>query len=279
MTRKRPRFERVLIVGCGNMGGAMLEGWLAGGMAAQRFAVLDPGRDAAPPGVRLFGSIDEAGAGFDTVLLGFKPQQLADLAPGLGGTAGPGVTIASILAGVELAALAQVFPEAGARVRVMPNLAAALGMSPIALAADGLDPDGRAALEAFMAPLGQPEWVAEEAFDLVTALAGSGPGFLYRFTGALGDAAVSLGLPPAQAERLAVATVEGAAALASRSGQPPGQLADRVASPGGVTRAGLDVLDDEQALTRLLCETLRAARDRSGAMAAERRVELGAELG
>jgi len=182
-----------------------------------------------------------------------------------------GVTILSLLAGVELATLAERFPSAAAHVRVMPNLAVALGKAPIALVEQGLDEAGRAALVALMESLGTPEWVEEAQFDLVTALAGSGPAFVYRFIDALAQGATALGLPREQAQRLAVAMVEGAAALVAVSPDGPGELARRVASPGGTTQKGLDVLDADQALVKLLAETLRAARDRGAELAAEAR--------
>ena len=106
---------------------------------------------------------------------------------------------------------------------------------------------------------------------LVTALAGSGPAFVYRVIDALATGATALGLPRDQADRLALSMVEGAAALAAQSGVSPGALADRVASPGGTTRAGMDVLDADARLVALMTDTLRAARDRSVAMADEAR--------
>jgi pyrroline-5-carboxylate reductase len=200
-----------------------------------------------------------------------KPQNLGDIAPALEPLAGEGSAVLSLLAGVELETLAARFPRAGGVVRIMPNLAVALGKAPIALAADGLGEDARAALAALLAPLGDAQWVAEDKFDLVTALAGSGPAFVYRFIDALSAGAIRLGLAEEQARALALAMVEGAAALAARSEHAPGQLAEMVASKGGVTRRGLDVLDEGEALTRLVTETLRAARDRSAEMAREAR--------
>src|SRR5690606_12577543 len=130
---------------------------------------------------------------------------------------GPETVLLSILAGVELAVLAERFPRAGGLVRLMPNLAAALGNSPIGVAGRGLDPARRDAIMALLAPLGAPEWVEEGEFDLVTALAGSGPAFVYRFIDALSAAATELGLDEAKSRRLALAMVDGAAALAAAS--------------------------------------------------------------
>lgn len=257
-----------LIIGCGNMGGAMLAGWLAAGEDPACFSVLDPALPEAPEGVTLYRNTAEAGgAGHDAVLLGFKPQQLGALGPGLQGLTGEGVTVCSLLAGITLDQLAEAFPAAKAHVRVMPNLAARIGKSPVILAERGLDHATREALFALFDTLGNAVWLADEAqFDLVTALAGSGPGFVYRFIDALAGAAIDLGLDQATADALALATVEGAAALAAASDDGPATLADRVASPGGMTREGLDVLDDGGALRRLLTATLRATAEKGAAL-------------
>lgn len=263
-------FNSILLVGCGNMAGAMLHGWLAGGLPPERFTVADPAGPALPAGVRMLTDIPADGR-FDVILLGVKPQLLARVAPHVEALAGPGTVVLSILAGVELVVLDQHFPRAKGLVRVMPNLAAALGKSPMAVAERGLDEPEREAAFALLAPLGTPEWVGEDEFDLVTALAGSGPAFVYRFIDALAAASAELGLPANKAQRLALAMVEGAASLAASSEHSPGELARRVASPGGVTQAGLDALDESDSLRRLVEKTLLAARDRSAEMAAEAR--------
>lgn len=263
-------FDSVLIVGCGNMAGAMLQGWLAAGFDPARFTVVDPADPELPPEVRSLPAMPE-GERFDAILLGVKPQLLGEVAPQVELVAGSDTVVISILAGAELEVLAKHFPRAGGILRVMPNLAAALGKSPMALAGSGLDEGARKAATQLLAPLGTPEWIAEEEFHLVTALAGSGPAFVYRFIDALAAAASDLGLATDQAGRLAVATVEGASALAAMSPHDPGELARRVASPGGTTQAGLDALDEGEALRKLLEKTLRAARDRSAEMAEEAR--------
>jgi len=258
--------DTLLMVGCGNMSGAMLEGWLAAGHDPARFIIVDPLRDVAPGGLPVLRELPAEGA-FGAVLLGFKPQNLAEASPAVAALVGPDTLVLSLLAGIELPVLRRHFPAAHGHVRVMPNLAVLLGKAPVALCAEGLDPALADAVTALMQPLGTPEWIGEDKFDLVTALAGSGPAFVYRFIDALGAAATRLGLPEDQARQMALAMVEGASALAAASPHDPGKLADMVASKGGVTRAGLDVLDNDGALIRLATDTLRAARDRSVEMA------------
>lgn len=259
-------FSSILMMGCGNMGGAMLAGWLAGGVEPSRFTVVDPFLPQAPQGVTLLRELPARQ--FDAVLIGVKPQMLHEVAGGVSACVGPDTTVFSILAGVELDTLSGLFPQARAIVRIMPNLAAAIGRSPMGLAGQGLDQAGQEAVTRLVAPLGVPEWLADEGlFDAVTALAGSGPAFLYRFIDAMARGAVALGLPEDQASRLALATVEGASLLAAASDASPGELADRVASPGGTTRAGLDVLDADDAILQLVGKTLRAAAERNAEMA------------
>jgi len=262
--------DTILIIGCGNMAGAMLDGWLAGGVDPARFTVVDPHAKDRRAGVRWLDALPTQDR-FDAVLLGVKPQALGEIAPRVAPLVGGETMVLSILAGVELAVLAKHFPKSSGWVRIMPNLAAALGKSPLALASQGLDIAAQEHVTALLDPLGTPEWFGEQDFNSVTALAGSGPAFVYRFIDALAQAGAELGLPADKAARLALAMVEGAAALASASPHDPGELARRVASPGGVTQAGLDALDEGEALARLIHRTLRAARDRSAEMAAQAR--------
>lgn len=257
----------LLMIGAGNMGGAMLSRWLEAGLAPQSVTVVSPSLRPLPAGVRAVSTVPDEASG--TVLLALKPQQLPvvrdqlmKLRPRL---------LVSILAGVEEATLAALCP-ARAIVRAMPNLPVAIGQGVTALFATTAEDTARAAATALMNPLGLVEWIGDEQlFDAVTAISGCGPAFTFRFVDALASAGAAVGLPADQAARLALATVRGSAELAAQEDTSPATLADRVASPGGSTRAGLNVLDRDEALVRLLTGTLRAARDRNAELAAAAR--------
>ncbi|MDN3646009.1 pyrroline-5-carboxylate reductase dimerization domain-containing protein [Pontixanthobacter aestiaquae] len=265
-------FDKILIVGFGTMTGAMVEGWLAAGSDPSRFEVYHPRTGEVAHGLKVHNKWPTGH--FDAVLLGVKPHMVDDVAEGLEPILGPDTVLISVLAGNELESYTLRFPRAAGIVRFMPNLAAALRKSPNALIAAGLSDEHRDAVTQLASDIGTAEWLGNEAhFDLVTALAGSGPGFVYRFTDALASGAASLGLPEDQAARLAVAMVEGAGALSAASEYSPKELAQRVASPGGMTQKGLDVLDKSGALNALMTETLRAARDRGAEMAEAARGE------
>lgn len=268
MAEKRGFSGSIWLIGCGNMAGAMLTRWLACGLEPAAVTVIRPSGVAPADGVRVLTAVPDEPAP-DVLLLGVKPQKLSEVAPAVADAVGPGTLLLSILAGAELATLAALFPRAGAIVRAMPNTPVALGRGVIGL--HGVrDPR----VEPLMAPLGHAEWIADERlFDVVAALAGCGPAFLFRFVDALAAAAADLGLPPDQAARLAVAMTDGAAGLAAGSNEAPAQLADRVASPGGMTRKGLDVLDEADALRDLIGRTLAAAVTRGREMAAEAKGE------
>lgn len=259
--------SQMLIVGCGNMGGAMLRGWLACGISPSHFTVVDPIAKDLPLGVRHVASTDTLEDVFGTVLLGIKPQMLGSLAPAIRARIAPDALVLSILAGAMTQDLAALFPDTRI-VRLMPNLSASLGLSPLGLFSAALPVPERDALNAFLAPLGTPVWIDDEAqMDAVTALAGSGPAFVYRFIDALAQGGVAAGLPAETSARLALATVAGAARLAAVSDESPAALAMRVTSPGGTTAAGLAVLDAGDGLRNLVEATLKAARDRGAQLA------------
>jgi pyrroline-5-carboxylate reductase len=265
------------LLGCGNMGGALLKGWLAQGLAAQDVLVIDPAMPQLPQGVqgeqvRVVAHVPMDAPPPDMLVLAIKPQQLASIAPLLAPHIDVATSLVSILAGVETASLRRIFPHVGEIVRVMPNLPASIGKGVSAIFTTDKDTAFRTRLGDMFSALGAVEWIEDEAlFDAVTALSGCGPGFVFRFIAELARAGAALGLPPEQAARLARATVEGTALMAASSAQSPDTLADAVASPGGSTRAGLNVLDEERALYRLLEATLSAAANRNNEMAQEAR--------
>jgi pyrroline-5-carboxylate reductase len=257
----------LLLIGCGNMGGAMLSRWLAAGLDPARVTVFSPSGREVPGRVRVVTGLAAAPTP-DTIMLAMKPYQLGSVTEAMAAAGFRPDLLVSILAGVELATLRDRF-AAGAIVRAMPNLPVAIGKGVVGLYGDEA---GRRSAEMLMRPLGVVEWIADEAlFDVVTALAGSGPGFTYRFIDALAAAGAALGLPSEQAARLATATVEGAGLLAAASSESSATLADKVASPRGSTREGLNVLDRDGALVDLLIRTLEAATRRNREMADEAR--------
>ncbi|MFC7498272.1 pyrroline-5-carboxylate reductase family protein [Enterovirga sp. GCM10030262] len=255
------------LIGCGNMAGAMLDGWLAAGLDPAQVTVIRPSGRQPAPGIRTVTVLpeDEVPA---LLMLGVKPQKLDEIAPGIAPVLERETILISILAGVELAALRSRFPGPRAIVKAMPNLPVGINKGVVELHTDTGDAKARADVEQLMSALGQALWFEDEAyFGLASNLTAAAPAFLYRFLDALAAASAELGLPPAQASRLAALMAEGAAALAATSDETPAQLARRVASPGGTTEAGLNVLDAEDGLRALILRTLEASRRRGQEMA------------
>ncbi|ALJ14338.1 pyrroline-5-carboxylate reductase [Sphingopyxis macrogoltabida] len=269
MTKTLGKFAgRMLLVGCGNMAGAMLDRWLAAGLDPAQVAIVDP--FAAPrEGIAHFASLADWSAADGTaewVMLGMKPQQLGEVAGDLAPVVQGDTHLLSILAGVSLADLAARFPAAKAQVRILPNLAARIGAGVSAVAS--LGEVDEAAVTALLKPLGTVVALADDStMDLVTAFTGSGPAFVFRLIESYAAAGERLGLSADDSLRLATATFGGATALLESSGEKPGALAAQVASKGGTTQAGLDVLDEGGQLVALMTNVLRAARDRGRELA------------
>lgn len=255
----------MLLFGCGNMGRSMLDGWLLSGCNPACFVVVDPYARNLPVGVLSIKNGGELKQRFSTMVLAIKPQLFVETASDIQRLLKPDALVLSILAGTRLTTLETALSERKI-VRVMPNLAAAIGKSSMGMfASASLD---KVSIEQLVRPLGTSYWLAsEDQMDAVTALAGSGPAFVYRFIDALAQAGGELGLDAATSLGLATSMVEGAALLAANSGENPEELARRVTSPGGTTAAGLSVLDDVDALKNLVMATLAAARDRGAELA------------
>jgi pyrroline-5-carboxylate reductase len=264
---------RLWMIGCGNMGSAMLRRWIDSGVvAAPDVTVVNRHDRALPDGVRQRRALPGAGEGAaDVVVLGVKPHQLAEVAAVHADRVRAAPLLVSMLAGVDPATLAAAFPGPVA-VQTMPNLPVEIGRGVVAIHAPSADAPARAAVDRLMAPLGLVEWFDDPAlFAAAGALSGTGPAFLFRFVDALAAGGRAIGLSDAAAQAIALATVDGAAAMAAASDRAPAALADAVASPGGMTRAGLNVLDEAQAFERLLERTLSAVAARGAEMAAAAR--------
>jgi pyrroline-5-carboxylate reductase len=250
----------IWLLGCGNMGGALLGRWLAEDMGP--VAVIDPAPRGLPPGVSA--DVTPPAGRPDVLVLAVKPQVWREAAAPVAAFCGPMTLVVSVMAGVTTADLAAVFPNS-AIVRAMPNTPATIGMGVTALFTTAGDL-AEGAAEALFGPAGTTLWLSDEAaFDAVTAVSGSGPAYVFAFIEALATAAVAAGLEPGLADRLARATVTGAAALATAESRlPAAMLRDRVTSPGGTTAAGLAVL--MPGLSPLLVDTVAAAAARSRAL-------------
>lgn len=262
---------RLWMIGCGNMAGAMLRRWIASGVVrAQDVHVVNRGDRDLPAGVVQARDLPEDGAP-DLVILGVKPQQLDEVAVRHAARVAAAPVVISMLAGVDAAMLRTRFPGPEPVV-VMPNLPVEIGQGVVAVHAPDVSDRARVRVDALMGPLGLVRWFDDaDAFEAAGALSGTGPAFLFRFIDALSAAGEMMGLARADAATVAMTTVSGAAQMAAASEQTPAALADAVASPGGMTRQGLNVLDADRALDTLLTRTLEAAIHRGRAMAAERR--------
>ena len=261
----------ILLAGAGRMGQAMLEGWLATGIAGRSLTVVDPFASddlkalCAAQDIGLNPPLDGR-APPDILVLAVKPQMLDAVAPALAPVVGPRTLLVSIIAGKTVGDLSARFPAARVLVRAMPNTPAAVGRGITGVASEGdITAAQRAAVDHLLRAVGQVEWLASEALiDAVTAVSGSGPAYVFYLTECLARAGEAAGLDAGLAARLARATVEGAGELMFR--QPdlsPAVLRQNVTSPGGTTAAALDVLAAPDGLDLLVKRTVAAAQRRA----------------
>ena len=260
---------RLLLVGAGKMGGAMLDRWLESGLDPARTAVLDPfldeSRAAALAGQGVTVHRNPPPETFDLLIIAVKPQSMAETLKIVAPLAAPDALVVSIAAGVRLATLAEAFGKDAAVVRVMPNTPAQVGKGmSVAVVAGSLAPEKRSAVEALLDVVGESAWVEDEALiDAVTAVSGSGPAYVFLLAECLAKAAVEAGLPPDLAARLARQTVVGGGALLEASPDSAAKLRENVTSPNGTTAAALAVLMEPDGLERLLVKAVEAAHKRS----------------
>lgn len=256
----------LILVGCGNMGFAMMSGWLAAS-DAPIVHVVEPNdtlrERARMAGAHAVRSADDLpkDAAPDLIFLAVKPQVMGDVAPQYTGFGK--ATFVSVAAGTGIDALKR-FTGAQKIIRCMPNTPAAIGMGMmVCCATDAVRRETRDQASALLANSGEVAWIDDESLmDAVTAISGSGPAYVFHMIEALAAAGKALDLPEDVANQLALQTVKGAGALAAGSDTSPGDLRVQVTSPGGTTAAALNVLMDADGLERLLKRATKAARDK-----------------
>ncbi len=259
--------QTIGFIGAGQMARALAQGFVRGGLlAAGQIAAADPVAAALDefgrllPGCKKCSGNVELAKQCDVIVLAVKPQQAKAAMSELRGTLSAGKLLISIVTGVRLASLAEGL-GACRLVRVMPNTPCLVGQSasayclgPGATAADGQ------LVAQLLGSVGLAVAVEEKMLDAVTGLSGSGPAYVYVMIEALADGGVRLGLPREVALRLAAQTVKGAAEMILATGEHPGVLKDKVASPGGTTIAGLHVMENHGVRGALISAVEAAAR-------------------
>ena len=251
--------DSLWLVGCGNMGGALLARWMDAGLVRAAVTVIDPAGSGAE-GVRTLARLpDEAMP--KVLVTAVKPQVAgAALAP-LAARAQPSTLLVSIMAGIDSTTLARLTGFARI-VRAMPNTPVRVGAGVTGLFAPGpREPLAQALFDA----AGTSLWLESEAeFDALAALSGCGPAYVFQLIEAMAAAGATAGLSPGMAMQLARATVIGAARLAEADPAPADELRRRVTSPGGMTAAALDVIEGgDRMLSALMTRAVAAATARS----------------
>lgn len=263
----------ITLIGGGKMGMALLAGWLEAGLSPGLVQVIDPHPSepltlfAAHNG---FSVREEVGPMNGVVVLAIKPESLEVVASAGAALLNKRSIVLSIMAGIRIARLRDLFPGAGSIVRAMPNLPAAIGCGATALVAEHETAEADLdATKSLLAVSGLVEELEEEGLmDAATALSGSGPGYLFYIVECLVKAGERAGLPKATAVRLARRTVEGAGILLSKWPKSAGDLREEVTSPGGTTQAGLAVLARDERMAALLTDAVLAAAARARELAA-----------
>lgn len=261
--------NNTVLVGCGNMGFAMLQGWLASGkLQPSDVTVVEPADSlrerAAKLGVKAVKRSAEISDAPRLVIIAVKPQVIQDILPEYKSYAAS-ATFLSVAAGTPVALFEQILGDQSAVIRCMPNTPAAIGKGMmVSFANSNVRPEMLHFTEELLATSGQVAQVSDESLmDAVTAVSGSGPAYIFHFIECLTQAGMTAGLPQDIAGMLAMQTVYGAGALAAASTDTPSQLRINVTSPNGTTAAALDVLMGDNRLQNLITEAVEAAHKRS----------------
>lgn len=256
--------EGLVLLGCGKMGSALLAGWLAAGIDAKAFWVIEPNPTCwlRGTGVYLNQGVPPAPA---VALLAVKPQMMGSALPALQALGNGNTLFVSIAAGTTIATFESVLGGQTPIVRTMPNTPAMVGRGITALCGNAHVTAAQMELaRALMSAVGQVVTLTgEDQIDAVTAVSGSGPAYVFHLIETMAAAGEAQGLPADVAMQLARATVCGAGELAFQSPETAAQLRINVTSPGGTTAAALAVLMDQEAgFPALLTRAVKAAADR-----------------
>lgn len=266
----------ILLVGCGKMGGALLEGWLRHGLVARDVFVVEPAGSLREAVRESHGVIAVAEAKMlpeelvpRAIVFAIKPQTMASALPAYAALASSGAVVLSIAAGTGIGRFEAAFGATTPIVRAMPNTPAAIGQGVSALFANPhASASQRDLCEALMAAVGAVHWIEDEAqMHAITAMSGGGPAYVFLLIETLAEAGVAAGLPKRLAESLARATVAGSGALAAAGTEPVATLRRNVTSPGGTTEAALAVLMAEDGLQPLFDRAIAAGTARSHELA------------
>ncbi|MCR9129606.1 MAG: pyrroline-5-carboxylate reductase [Alphaproteobacteria bacterium] len=250
---------RIVMIGCGNMGGALLARWAR--LDGLDFTVIDPADPEVPAGVAVKTSLDGLDEGsFDALIVAVKPQLIDKAIPPAAALIKTGGVAISIAAGTSAATVSNAAADAPA-IRLMPNMPARIGQGVSGLYADpACSADHKALAEQLGEAVGTALWLADEdQVDRITAAAGSGPGYVFDFARAYQEAAEALGFDNDQARALVLQTIAGCMALAEETGQPFEDLRDSIMSKGGTTAAGVGVLNEGGEMDTRLRAALGAA--------------------
>lgn len=240
------RSARILVLGFGNMGQALVRGFIEHGIQASRIHVVDPSEQAEAAAEAMGLDYSKTAEGIThpptTVLLAVKPQIMEEAVKSIAQYVAPTVCFISIAAGLNLAKLKSMLGDDARIVRAMPNTPAAIGEGMTVMCHTGnLAFEQMAFADTLMDCVGQSEWIEDEALmDVVTAISGSGPAYFFLMMESLAKAGTKYGLPEKLALQLAVQTCKGAAILASESNLAPDVLRQNVTSKGGTTEAALN---------------------------------------
>lgn len=273
-----PVSQRIVMLGAGNMGGAVAHAVRAAGVPREQLLVLNSSEESsarAAGEVEATSAFEAAGTsqyrealgaaleGASVLILGIKPYQLASVLPALSAQLSEDTLVVSLAAGATLETLRSHLGGHDAIIRVMPNTPIAVGRGVAALmASEDVTQEQIALVTRLLADSATVLTVPESQVHAVIGAAGSAPAFFFLIAEAMIDEAVAQGLTRAVATELVTQTMLGSAELLTSRGTLPAEARYAVTSPGGTTARGVAALE-EYGVRSALAHAMRAAAARS----------------